>query len=424
MSTRALDMLQSSVIGALLLMGLLGFVFAALLPGLDRWSRRFFMSFFAVVTLCMGANFAEQLAYGDPSMVLTATVASYLDTLLPSILMLMPTLHLLHCCRETPRTSALLRVVLLLWGVHFVLLAIAQQTALFYYYTPEGTIDYGPWYQLGMVPLLMIMATNMVGVVRRRGKLSRRRLYAFLSFLVPLTVAMLAQMATSAFLFTDVGMSIAVSAMFAIEVSEQVEQYLHLKRENAHQRASIAVLQMRPHFIHNTMASIYYLCEQDPKRAQQVTMDFNTYLRKNLAAIAQDGPIPFSEELEHTRAYLAVEQAQFASKLVIDFETPHTSFRLPPLTLQPLAENAVKHGMSPHTVPLHVCIRTRETAFGSEIVVEDDGPGFDPALADRPHTTLANIRQRLQMMCGGTLEAAAREGGGVVVTVTIPRPRS
>ena len=127
--------------------------------------------------------------------------------------------------------------------------------------------------------------------------------------------------------------------------------------------------------------------------------------------------------LEHTRAYLAVEQAQFASKLVIEYDTPHTRFHMPPQTLQPLAENAVKHGMSPQTVPLRVTIRTRKTESGSEVVVEDNGPGFDPAVADDPHTTLANIRQRLAAMCNGTMQVAPREGGGTVVKVTIPQRR-
>ena len=149
-------------------------------------------------------------------------------------------------------------------------------------------------------------------------------------------------------------------------------------------------------------------------------MDFNTYLRKNFNAIANDETIPFSEELEHTRAYLAVEEAQFANKLVVEFDTPHTQFRVPPLTLQPLAENAVKHGMGPNTVPLHVSIRTRKVGSASEVVVEDNGPGFDHAIAKDPHTTLANICQRLELMCNGKLVFEHRQGGGTVARVTVP----
>ncbi|MDO5456577.1 MAG: histidine kinase, partial [Eubacteriales bacterium] len=70
-------------------------------------------------------------------------------------------------------------------------------------------------------------------------------------------------------------------------------------------RASVMVLQMRPHFIYNTLMSIHGLCRIDPQKARQVTKDFTDYLRKNFNAVASDSPIPFSSELEHTRAYLA-----------------------------------------------------------------------------------------------------------------------
>ena len=96
--------------------------------------------------------------------------------------------------------------------------------------------------------------------------------------------------------------------------------------------------------------SIYSLCNQDPKRARQVIMDFTTYLRRNFTAIASEAPVPFSTELEHTRAYLAVEQAQYENSLFVDYDTPHTTFRIPPLTLQPIVENAVKHGSKAYLI--------------------------------------------------------------------------
>ena len=177
---------------------------------------------------------------------------------------------------------------------------------------------------------------------------------------------------------------------------------------------------MRPHFIYNTMMSIYYLCRQNPDLAQQVTLDFTTYLRKNFTAIASDRLIPFSEELEHTRAYLAVEQAQFDGRLFVDYDTPHMDFSVPPLTLQPIVENAVKHGMDPDAEPLHIWIRTGRTASGSEITVENSGAPFEPADDGEPHIALGNIRQRLEMMCRGQMTITPREGGGTVVKVTIP----
>jgi len=121
-----------------------------------------------------------------------------------------------------------------------------------------------------------------------------------------------------------------------------------------------------------------------------------------------------------TRAYLAVEQAQYEEMLVVEYDTQFTQFRVPPLTLQPLAENAVKHGMNPDAVPLHVTIRTCRMDKASLIIVEDNGPGFNPAKMNETHTTLTNIRQRLEWMCGGKMEITPGDSGGTIVTVTIP----
>ena len=149
-------------------------------------------------------------------------------------------------------------------------------------------------------------------------------------------------------------------------------------------------------------------------------MDFANYLRKNFNAVASSDTISFSAELEHTRAYLAVEQAQFDEMLVVDYDTPFIRFRLPPLTLQPIVENSVKHGIDPYSGPLRVSIRTRHTDSGAEIIVEDNGRGFGSADNCEPHIALNNIRQRLEIMCDGSLTITPGEGGGTMVTVTIP----
>lgn len=166
------------------------------------------------------------------------------------------------------------------------------------------------------------------------------------------------------------------------------------QREIARERASVMVLQMRPHFIYNTLMSIYSLCLFDPQKARQITMDFTNYLRKNFNAIASDSAIPFSTELEHTRAYLAVEQAQFGNMLIVEYDTPFTRFRLPPLTLQPIVENAVKHNMDLDSGPLSISIRSLCTEFGIEIIVEDNGSGFDPSDECKQHITLTKQRGR------------------------------
>lgn len=185
-------------------------------------------------------------------------------------------------------------------------------------------------------------------------------------------------------------------------------------------RMQTLINQIQPHFIYNTLAAIHMICAENPKRAMEAISDFSDYLHANFDALAATEPILFTRELEHTRAYLAVEKARYAEKLNVDYHTPHTAFRLPPLTLQPIVENCVKHGLRQTHRPMHISITTRAAEGGAEIVVEDDGTGYDPAPDGAVHVGLQNVRERLSIMCGGTLRIVPRPGGGTAVTVFVP----
>ena len=364
-----IERIEFFLCGAMLLLMVLGLSNAVIMPGIDRWNKRFFVVFFATLVLCVGACFADSIVYRDPDMALAESVATFFEYLLAALLMPMLTVYLVHCRGEDLKGSVLFRTALALFGVYVVMLAMVPFTTCFYYISADNRFCRGSWHPLLLAPIAAIMLLNTVGVVRGRHRLSRKRFIAFLTFQIPMTAAVLVHMFIFTPLFVTIGIALCALTMFEIILSDQIDQYLRQQREIARQRASIMVLQMRPHFIYNTMTSIYYLCDQDPKKAQQVTLDFTTYLRKNFTAIASEDTIPFTEELEHARAYLAVEQAQYEDGFFVDYDTPHTRFRVPPLTLQPIVENAVKHGMDPEAEPLRILIRTRATDSGHEIIV-------------------------------------------------------
>lgn len=112
-------------------------------------------------------------------------------------------------------------------------------------------------------------------------------------------------------------------------------------------------------------------------------------------------------------------QAQFEENLFVEYDTPHQNFKIPPLTLQPIVENCVKHGLDPDSAPLRILISTRETDAGSVIIVEDDGVGFEFGDGGE-NFALKNIQKRLEMFCEGNLSIYPREGGGTVVKILIP----
>lgn len=421
------DLFYFSIISAALMLSVLGLWFNAILPGTDRWSRRFFLYYFIVFILCCLFAFTDMTLslYTPPKAAVYFIMI--LECLFLSIPLPMLTVYLLHCCGENIRRSRLLHIALGLCAVYVILLLSDPFTDVFSYAAPDNQYYRGSLYPLLLVPLIAILLLNLAGVIHRRKQLSVRAFLSILIAILPMTAALAVQLFIDVFPLIDISYVLSALSMYSLILSDQIEQDLRYQREIArqqqeiaHQHSSVMVLQMRPHFIYNTLMTIYSLCNQDPQKARQVTMDFTNYLRKNFNAIASENPIPFSAELEHTRAYLAVEQAQFEDLLLVEFDTPFTSFRLPSLTLQPIAENAVKHGMNPYAGSLHVLIRTRHTDAGSVILVEDNDPGFALTEDSEPHTALTNIRQRLEMMCGGKLEITPRDGGGTTVTVTIP----
>lgn len=417
------ELVEYCAVSAMLVLMLMALGIAVTMPALDRWSKRFFIVSLSLLMLCVIVCLIDEIIYRNPNFIILEKIVVYFEALLVSVLMPLPTILLLHYCGESVKSSKLFHTVILLWLICFFALSIGQFTNWFYVVTPNNEFIRTSLLPLLMLPLVLGMFVNIAGLIRRRKKLSTRYLVAFLIYLLPFTVFLTvhAFIDIAPFLFSGVG--ICAFSMCYFIVSDQIIHNFHQQREIANQRASVMVLQMRPHFIYNTMMSIYYLCKQDADKAQQVTLDFTTYLRKNFTAVASEEAVPFKDELEHTKAYLAVEQAQHEDMLCVDYDTPHIDFKVPPLTLQPLVENAVKHSLDPNGEALHIYVKTRLTDSGNEIIVENNGLDYQPSTDNEPHTALANIQQRLNMMCKGTLKITPREGGGTVVKVTIPNTK-
>ena len=417
-----LNIIYFTISGAILVTMALGIAVSAFMPSLDKWSKRYFIVLFSLLLLCAVTCFFALVFFTDPTKATAEKVFYFFESTLISVPIFMPTIFILHFSHEKIKHSPLFWAVMALLGAYFVLLIVAQFTSVFYYVTADNQFFYGPFYALSLVPVIFILILNLAGTIKRRKSLSKKYFNGLLVYLIPMSATAIVHMFLSVEIFVVFGMALFALIMFSLILSDNMDQFIRQQKEIANQRANIMVLQMRPHFIYNSMMGIYYLCDQNPQKAKQVTLDFTTYLRKNFAAITSENTVSFIDELEHTRAYLAIEQAQFEDSLFINFDTPHTSFRIPPLTLQPIVENAVVHGMRASSSPIHVSVATRKTDAGSEIIVENDGPNFAATENNEPHIALNNIRERLEMMCGGTLTISPRVGGGTSVKITIPHP--
>ena len=414
------DIFGFSLSGAILVIMALGIVLSAVVPSLDKWSRRYFVTLFSLLFLCTVSCFLALIFWYDPTMAAVERIIYLFEDIFLPASIFMPTIFLLHFCGENIKKSALFKIVTALLGVYIAILLSSQFTDVFYYVTADNGFVRGPLWAASLAPMAAILILNLIGAVRRRKKLSKKYFIGLLIYMIPMTITVILHMFIAIEVLVVLGMALFALIMFGLILSDNVEHDMDQQREIAHQRASVMVLQMRPHFIYNTMTTIYYLCKQDADKAQQVTLDFIDYLRHNFNAIASEDAVPFDDELKHTQSYLAVEKAQHENNLFVEFDTPVTRFRLPPLTLQPLVENAVKHGMDPNAGPLNISVRTEQTDAGVLITVEDNGRGFEPSDKSKPHPAIDNIESRLKQQCGGRLTISPREGGGTSVKISIP----
>ena len=180
--------------------------------------------------------------------------------------------------------------------------------------------------------------------------------------------------------------------------------------------------QIRPHFIYNTLGSIEQLCKLDPPKASDLVHNFAKYLRGNFGELDNPKPILMSQEMEHVHHYISIENVRFPD-MTFTFEMNSEDFHIPALTVQPIVENAIKHGLMKLSKGGTIHILSYETDKDYCISIVDDGVGFDTSalIDERKHVGLRNIRERLKVMVNGRLEIESTVGVGTKVLVTIPK---
>lgn len=200
--------------------------------------------------------------------------------------------------------------------------------------------------------------------------------------------------------------------------SEKRKLVLELQKS----RVSLMLSQIKPHFIYNTLGTIGELCEDEPQKAKQLVQDFSLYLRGNFEELDNTYPIPVMQEVEHVKHYAKIENVRFPD-MVITFDLEVKDFFIPALSLQPLVENAIKHGLLKLEKGGVVTIKSYETSDAYCISVVDNGVGFDTSkpIDEKKHIGIRNIRDRLKLMCGGTLKIDSVVGVGTTAIITIPK---
>lgn len=200
--------------------------------------------------------------------------------------------------------------------------------------------------------------------------------------------------------------------------SELEEMEVQLKLS----RTTTMMSQIRSHFVFNILNAISGMCKYDPEMADETVVRFARYLRSNIDIMESDKMLPFTTDLQQLEDYVALEQVRFDDKIEFYTDIEVDDFKIPPLILQPVVENAIKHGVSKKQGNGSIILRTHEENGNIIITVEDDGVGFDMAqLPSEKSVGLRNISFRLKHLVNGTLKIKSEVDVGTTVTITIPR---
>lgn len=208
---------------------------------------------------------------------------------------------------------------------------------------------------------------------------------------------------------------------------DYMEQDKKLKEQEAalaSNRIAILLSQIQPHFLFNSLTVIKSLCKKDGDEAEEALDHFAGYLRGSMDSLKEGKRILFENELNHVKNYLYLEQKRFGDKLQIVYNIQERDFFLPSLSVQPMVENAVRHGVRQKLEGGSVVISSYRDTDYYVVQIEDDGVGFDVKKLDNmdeSHVGITNVRSRLEMMCHGKLEISSTPGEGTQVLIKIPK---
>lgn len=210
----------------------------------------------------------------------------------------------------------------------------------------------------------------------------------------------------------------------ALKAKELEKEKMLLNNKLQESRIQLMISQIQPHFLYNMLNTIYHLCDKDIDLAKKAVDDFSSYLRNNINSLSTTELVTFDKELEHINTYIELEKIRFGNELEIEFDIQASNFKLPILSIQPLVENAIKHGVSKKRGGGKVIISSYENETEYIITINDNGVGYDINKViddDKKHIGIDNVRNRLENRVNGKLIIESEIGVGTKSTVYIPK---
>ena len=306
-------------------------------------------------------------------------------------------------------------IILAICSIYILLSVISLFNGMFFSFDENGCFVNGPMYGLVRAFDLIVIIIGIFWVMCYRKILTLREI----SFLISFNVLPLLSMTLQRFWEPTPQYMAVTLSLIVIYVLFHGE----ITRQLADSRISIMLSQIQPHFMHNMLTTIMYMCRTEPEEAEKTVGQFADYLRANMDSLTLKQCIQFETELKHVKTYWSLEEKRFGDKIRAVYDIQENSFMLPSLTIQPIVENAVKHGMRKGK-QLTVTIRTYSDVNNYYVEINDDGRGFDVNAFEndgKSHIGIKNVQQRLKMMCGGELMINSVPNQGTDAVIKIPK---
>ena len=219
------------------------------------------------------------------------------------------------------------------------------------------------------------------------------------------------------------GAALAYLTIFFNYQMKMENELLERELELSEAKVSLLTQQISPHFIFNSLQAILNYCDREPERVKPALSHFSKWLRSNLESLTASEWITFEKELENVREYILLEKDNAGKDFEVEYRLGVTDFKIPPLVLQPIVENAVRYGIGTRSKGGLVVIETLDEPYRTVIRVTDDGSGRDsrtPQQKDRQSIGMKNVRARLHALCDGSLTMEHGENG-TTVTIVLPK---
>ena len=318
------------------------------------------------------------------------------------------------------------RIVTVYWiaVIGMLMVILSQFTNLYYYIDAQNYYHRNPGYAISVILPMTGMLLELSFIIQYRKRIQKKIYVSMLSYIVLPFTAGIILIFYYGISLVNIAISISGIFMFISAMIEQNQNLAKREQEAADMRMAIMISQIQPHFMYNSLNTIYHLCDKNTELAKEAISDFSDYLQHILKSVNRSVPIPFREELRHVQAYLKLEKMRFDDDLNIIYQIDTTDFFLPPLSIQPLVENAVKHGICRREEGGTLIISTKEDGDDIEVRVSDDGVGFDPEQEKndgKPHVGIKNVKKRLYTICHGTLIVNSKPGEGTTIIMRLPK---